>query len=64
MPRNLHVLQATNDQILEVGHRVSKTLKAAGLSVVWAEDANDTIMIKVQHVPDMWEKLLKCGILL
>lgn len=60
MPRKLHVLQATNDQILEVGHRVSKTLK----SVVWAEDANDTIMIKVQHVPDMWEKLLKCGNLL
>lgn len=49
MPRNLHVLQASNDQILEVGHRVSKTLKAAGLSVVWAEDASDTIMIKVQR---------------
>ena len=59
MPSMLHVLQATPDQILEVGHRVSKTLRAAGLSVVWAEDANDTIMIKVQLVPDMLAKLLK-----
>ncbi len=42
------VMQATDDEIVEVGHRVSKCLQAAGLSVQWNEDANDTISIKVQ----------------
>jgi len=36
-------MQATDDEILEVGHRVSKCLRAAGLSVEWDEDAHETI---------------------
>ena len=41
------VMQATDNGILEVGHRVSKCLRAAGLSVEWDEDAHETILIKV-----------------
>ena len=41
------VMRTTDDEIVEVGHRVSKCLRAAGLSVQWNEDAHDTILIKV-----------------
>ncbi len=40
-------MQATDDEIGEVGHRVYNCLRAAGLSVEWNEDAHETILIKV-----------------
>ncbi len=62
------VMQATDDEIVEVGHKVSKCLRAAGLSVQWNEDAHDTILIKVWLICQKsccldwlcYAKLLRC----
>ena len=54
-------MQATDDEILEVGHRVSKCLRAAGLSVEWDEDAHETILIKVWLVCQQSSVWLACA---
>ena len=43
------VMQPSNEQCLETGHKVVTCLKAAGLSVSWAETIKDTILVKVQQ---------------
>lgn len=43
--------QATDEQLLDVGNRIVKSVRGAGASVEWSGDPGETIVIKVLVQP-------------
>ena len=41
------MLQATDEELKDVGHRATQALRDAGISVEWNGDPDETILIKV-----------------